>query len=55
MFLYNKSMYIIPRILYTSTCALRRVGSQKVAGWYSRSSTDGLLYMYFLCKVFRTS
>ena len=54
MFLYNKSMYIMLKILCTSTCALRGMGWQKVAGWYSRSGTDGLLYMYFLCKVLRT-
>ena len=53
-FLYNKSMYIMPRILCTSTCALKGVVWQKLAGWYSRSGTDGLLYMYFLCKVLRT-
>ena len=49
-FFYNKSMYIMPRILCTLTCALRGVGWQKLAGSYSRSGTDGMLYLYFLCK-----
>ena len=50
LFLHNKSMYIIPRIFCASTCALRGLGWQKLAGSYSASGTDGMLYMYFLCK-----
>ena len=50
MILHNKSMYIIPRIFCTSTCALKGLGWQKLAGSYSALGTDGQLYMYFLCK-----
>ena len=54
MFVFNKSMYIMQRILCTSTCALRGVVWQKLASWYNRSNNVGLLYMYFVCNVFRT-
>ena len=51
MFVYDKSIYIMPRILSNCTCALRTVVREKMACWYSRSIIDGLLYMYFICNV----
>ena len=42
----------MPRILSNSICALWRLVKEKMACWYSRSITDGLLYMYFICNVF---
>ena len=29
-------------------------GLENLAGSYSRSGNDGLMYMYFLCNVFNT-
>ena len=52
MFVYDKSIYVMPKILSNSTCALGRVVREIMACWYSRSITDGLLYINFICNVF---
>ena len=54
-FVYDKSIYIMPRVLFNSTSALKGVIWGKMAGWYCRSVTNRLLYMYFICNIFRAS
>ena len=51
-FVYDKSIYIMPRVLSNSTCALRGVVWRKMTSWYCRSVANGLLYIYFICNVF---
>ena len=51
MFVYDKSFYIMPRILSNSACALRKVIREKMTCWYNRSVANGLLCMYFICNI----
>ena len=50
-FVYDKSFYIMPKVLSNSTCALRRVIREKMTCWYSILIANRLLYMIFFFAI----